>query len=194
VTDLHDQGEDGTPISAEERDGLIPSHIAYRRELNALEQENILRAALWANERRRDPVSETFAKGLHRRMYDEVWTWAGEYRTSDKNIGCSHWQVQTELNRVLNDVRYWINNKTFSPDEIAVRFAHGIVLVHPFPNGNGRWSRLMADILIVRLGGASFTWGRGDLRDPGTVRQAYIAALKLADNHDFAPLLAFARS
>ena len=194
MSGLHDQPDDATPLTPEEREGLIPSHIALRRELNEVEQQNILLATTWALERRRDPVDEGFAKRLHRRMFGKVWKWAGEYRTSDKNIGVSRWQIQIELNRVFGDVRYWIEHETYPPDEIAVRFHHAIVLIHPFPNGNGRWSRLMADILVARLGRPRFSWGSSALRAADETRRAYIAALKSADQHDFKALLGFARS
>lgn len=189
-----DEPEDATPLSPEERDGLIPSHVTLRRELNELEQQNILEADGWAFARRRNPVDELFGRGLHRRMFRRVWRWAGTYRTTNKNIGVDHAMILPRLYEVFEQVRYWVEHETFAPDEIAVRFHHALVSVHPFPNGNGRWSRLMADILIVRLGHARFTWGRSALRAADEIRRTYIAALKAADKHEFGPLLAFARS
>jgi Fic-DOC domain mobile mystery protein B len=96
--------------------------------------------------------------------------------------------------QAVEDARYWIEHKSFPSGKIAVRFHHRLVSVHPFPNGNGRWSRLVADVLITQLGGKRFTWGGADLRAAGTAREAYIAALRTADDHDLAPLIAFARS
>ncbi len=194
MSDLHEQGDDATPISPEERDGLIPSHVTLRSELNELEQQNIVDAVAAVFSRRRDPLTEVFAVNLHKRMFGQVWKWAGTYRKTNKNLGVNHWEVQPELLRVFDNVRYWIENKAYPPDEIAVRFHRDIVWVHPFPNGNGRWSRLMADMLAIRLGRPRFTWGDSALRAPDETRQAYIAALKAADNHDYGPLLAFARS
>jgi Fic-DOC domain mobile mystery protein B len=195
VSGLHEQPDDATPLTAEEREGLIPTNISLRRELNEVEQQNIYEATSWALlQSRSDPLDEEFAKRLHERMFGKVWKWAGQYRTSDKNIGVPRLQIQVELVRVNGDVRYWIENKTYPPDEIAARFHRGIVFVHPFPNGNGRWSRLMADILLKRLGGKPFSWGSSALREPDATRACYIAALKAADSHDFAPLLAFVRS
>jgi Fic-DOC domain mobile mystery protein B len=162
--------------------------------LNELEQQNILEADAWASLRRRDPVKEPFGRNLHRRMLGDVWRWAGTYRTSDKNIGVQWQLIQPRLHEALEQTRFWIENKTFPPDEIAVRFHHALVFTHPFPDGNGRWSRLMADILAVKLGQKRFTWGRTALRAAGETRSAYIAALKAADHHDFTLLLAFARS
>jgi Fic-DOC domain mobile mystery protein B len=189
-----DEPEDATPLTPEEREGLIPSHVTLRSELNELEQQNILDADAWASLRRRDPIKEPFGRNLHRRMFGDVWRWAGTYRTSGKTIGVDWQFIPTRLYEAFDQVRYWVEHETYSLDEIAVRFHHVLVFIHPFPNGNGRWSRLMADILAVKLGQKRFTWGRSTLRAAGETRSAYIAALKAADNHDFAALFAFARS
>lgn len=183
-----------TPLTAEEREGLIPSHVTLHRELNELEQQNILEADTWVFARRHNPLRRAFLRSLHHRMFGKVWRWAGVYRSSNKNIGVDREQIQIRLDEALDNVRYWIEHKTFPPDEIAVRFHHALVFIHPFPNGNGRWSRLMADILVVRLGQPRFTWGSSGLRAANKTRQAYIEALKAADNHDFTALITFARS
>jgi Fic-DOC domain mobile mystery protein B len=194
VTDLHKQVNDATIVPPDKRTDLIPSHITLRRELNELEQENILTASVWALQRRHDPVSESFARKLHRRMFRKVWRWAGKYRTTNTNLGVDRTLIQPRLYEVLDNTRFWVENKTFSPDEIAIRFHHALVSVHPFSDGNGRWSRLMADVLTARLERPRFTWGGGDLGDAGQMRQKYIDTLKAADNQDFSSLLAFARS
>ena len=195
MSDLFDQPDDAaTPLTPEEMRELIPAHIAFRRELNEAEQENIARAQDWALGRRRDPLSEKFVKDLHRQMFGEVWRWAGRFRTSPRNIGIDYWEIPVALRQLLDDVKAWIEYKSYPPDEIAVRFHHRLVQIHPFPNGNGRHARLMADLLVMRLGGERFSWGRESLRDAGAMRQRYIAALQAADDHDLGPLLAFARS
>lgn len=194
MNDILEPDDAATPLTPEEMRDLIPAHIAYRSELNEAEQENIARAQEWAlGPRWRDLLSEKFAKALHRRMLGDVWRWAGRFRTSQRNMGIDYWLIPTELRKLLDDTKAWIEFKTYPADEIAVRFHHRLVLIHPFPNGNGRHARLMADLLIMRLGGERFSWGRESLRDPGVARQQYIAALRAADNHDIAPLLAFAR-
>lgn len=194
MTALDEEPDDATPLTPEERDGLIPSHLALRRELNELEQQNILIASAWAIGRRRDPIDEAFGQNLHKRMFGDVWRWAGRYRATDKNIGVPHWEVPVRLREAFDTARYSVDHATFPPDEIAVRFHHVLVWVHPFPNGNGRWSRLMADLLVMALRQPRFTWGSSALRAGDDTRRAYIAALKAADRHDFSALLAFARS
>ena len=195
MTELFNPPDDAaTPLTLEETRDLIPAHIAYRRELNEAEQENITRAQTWALNRRRDPLSEKFIKQLHRRMLGDVWRWAGKFRTSQRNLGIPFYEIPVALRQLLDDTKAWIEHQTYPPDEIAVRFHHRLVQIHAFPNGNGRHARLLADLLVMRLGGARFSWGRESLRDPGAVRQRYIAALQSADNYDIGPLLAFARS
>jgi Fic-DOC domain mobile mystery protein B len=189
-----DEPEHATTLTPEEREGLIPSHVTLHSELNELEQQNILEADTWASQRKRNPVGEPFGRNLHCRMFGDVWSWAGTYRKSNKNLGVDWQLILPRLYETVEQTKFWINNKTFPPDEIAVRFHHMLVSIHPFSNGNGRWSRLMADILIVKLGGKRFTWGGGSLRETNETRKSYIAAVKAADNQDFAPLLAFARS
>jgi len=183
-----------TPLTPEEMRGLIPAHIAYRRELNEAEQENILRAQSWALSRRRDLLSERFVKDLHRQMLGDVWRWAGKFRTSERNLGIDYWQIPIALRQLFDDAKAWIEYKTYPPDEIAVRFHHRLVQIHPFPNGNGRHSRLMADFLAMQLGRERFSWGREGLRAAGTARARHIEALHAADDHDIGPLLAFARA
>jgi len=195
VSDVFAQSNDATPLDAEEREGLLQTWITTRADLNEAEQANIDDAVAWIDRRRNaDLLTEGFVFELHKKMFGDVWAWAGSVRKTGKNIGIDPQHIHLQLGGLLRDVQYWIEHGSFSPDEIAVRLHHGLVAIHPFPNGNGRHARLMADLLIVRLGGESFSWGGGTLRDIGTLRTEYIAALRSADNHDFAPLLAFARS
>jgi Fic-DOC domain mobile mystery protein B len=183
-----------TPLTPAERSDLIPAYITLKHELNEAEQAGISEADRWAFGRKRDVLSESFLLGLHRRMFAQVWRWAGRYRHSERNIGVEHWRISVELRQLLDDVRCWIEAQTYSPDEIALRFHHRLVLIHPFPNGNGRHARLAADLLIAAFGRPRFSWGRTSLTSAGDTRKAYIAALRQADGHDIAPLLAFARS
>jgi Fic-DOC domain mobile mystery protein B len=189
-----DDDEGNTPLTMEEREALIPSYITLRNELNEVEQLNITEAEQWAFSRARNVLSEDFLKSLHRRMFRHVWRWAGEPRTSPRNLGIDHWLISTELRQLIDDTRYWIEHGTFPPDEIAVRFHHRLVSIHPFPNGNGRHSRLAADLLITQLGEPRFSWGRESLVEAGETRKRYIAALQAADGHVVGPLLEFARS
>jgi Fic-DOC domain mobile mystery protein B len=191
---LLEEDDASTPLTAEEREGLIPSYITLRRELNEAEQANILEAEEWAFARTRNVLDERFLTDLHKRMFGRVWRWAGTFRQSDKNIGVDHFQIPIELRKLRDDSRYWIGHVTYPPDEICTRFHHRLVAIHPFPNGNGRHARLATDLLLVALGQPRFSWGRTNLVNPGETRQAYVAALRAADGKDIRPLLEFVRS
>ncbi len=188
------QNDGGTALTEEEREGLIPSYITLRSELNEAEQANILEAEEWAFARKRDLLEEKFLNNLHQRMYGNVWRWAGQYRTTGKNIGIDAYRIPTELRQLLDDCRYWIENGTYENDEIAARFHNRLVSIHCYPNGNGRHARLAADLLLKSMGLERFSWGRKNLVDVGETRKRYIAALQAADEHDIGPLLEFVRS
>jgi Fic-DOC domain mobile mystery protein B len=194
MSDVRGADDHATPLRPEEREDLIPTHITLRSELNELEQQNIASADRWAFSRRPVVTRDRFLKSLHRRMFNHVWRWAGKYRNTERNLGVRSFEIEPALRQASDDARYWVEHKSFPADEIAVRFHHRLVSVHPFPNGNGRWSRLAADVLITQLGGTRFTWGSANLQSEGAARTAYIAALQAADNHDYGPLIRFARS
>jgi len=195
VSDIFEQpGDAATPLTPEELRDLIPTYISSRADLNEAEQDNIVRGQAWAFGRRRETLTEKFVKDLHQRMLGEVWRWAGDFRSSERNLGIPFYEIPVSVRQLLDDVKVWIERNSYPPDEIAVRLHHHLVQIHAFPNGNGRHARLMADLLIMELGGERFSWGRINLRDAGATRAQYIAALRAADNHDVSALLAFARS
>jgi Fic-DOC domain mobile mystery protein B len=184
-----------TPLDPDEAEGLIPGHIQTVGELNLWEQTNILGAEEWAFSRRRKDLLEVpFVRELHRRMFGETWTWAGTFRKTGKNIGAPAHEIAASLRDLLNDVTYWLAHETYPLDEIAARFHHRLVAIHPFPNGNGRHGRLMADLLLWNRGAEPFTWGLGNLEAPGRFRELYLEALQAADSGDIGLLLRFARS
>ena len=188
------QAEGATPLTWEEMQDVIPAYIAYRRDLDEAEQENILRGQNWALARRRSLLDEKFIRTLHKRMFGDVWRWAGRFRTSARNIGIDHWLIPVALRQALDDCGAWLEFETYPMDEIAVRLHHKLVWIHPFPNGNGRHARLVADLLMMQAGRERFSWGRATLREAGETRERYIRALRRADGFDMAPLVAFARS
>lgn len=196
MNDIFAQPGDATPLTREEQEGLKQTWITTRADLNEAEQINIDEAVAWtAKLGDRELLTEEFVFDLHRKMFGDVWTWAGTTRSTGKNIGVDPTHIYIRLGALLADARYWVEAATYPPDEIATRLHHGLVFIHPFPNGNGRHARLMADLLITQLGGSPFTWGGGGtLQDIGDLREQYIHALKKADDHDFEELFAFARS
>lgn len=193
--------EDGqTPLSEEEKDGLLIHSVTTKAELDEVEQRNVEEAILYLVNRRKrfsveEVLSEKFIKELHARMFSGVWKWAGDFRTTEKNIGVMPYMIGIELRQLLDDCKYWIENKTYSHNEIAIRFKHRIVVIHCFSNGNGRHSRLIADVIAEKLFGLDvFTWGGNKLVQQGTFRKTYLNALKSADRGEFELLMQFSRS
>lgn len=181
-----------TPIDPDEAAGLIPTHLTLQHELNEFEEANILDAVSWLDARRRgDPLDDRFLHIVHAHMFDRTWKWAGQARQSDKNIGVPWNEIPVRLRQALDDVRAQILHRAYSPEEIAARYHHRLVLVHVFPNGNGRHARLMADLLLSNLTGSRFDWGRGSLASANELRAHYIAALRAADAGNYELLFTF---
>lgn len=183
-----------TQLTDEERGGLIPSYITLRGELNEAEQANIIAAEHWALSRKRHVPDGKFLNDLHKRMFGRVWKWAGQFRHSGKNVGVDAYRIPTQLKLLTDDCAFWIEHATYQPDEIAARFHHRLVFIHPYPNGNGRHARLATDLLLVSMGHARFSWGHKNLIASGETRARYITALRSADKHDYQPLFEFVRS
>ena len=186
--------EGATPLNADELSFLIPKHIRTQNELNEWEQLNILHGESWARKQRKDILTQEFLCRLHKKMFDHTWSWAGRFRTSNKNIGTDWQQITLQIHQLLDNVKYQIENNTYPPDELAARFHHRLVSIHPFPNGNGRHARLYADLLIQKLGHSPFSWGGTSLLETSEIQKKYIEALRAADHKDFHPLLDFVRS
>ena len=185
-----------TPLDPDEADGLIPSHITTQGQLNEWELVNIVDGERWAFSRKQKSLlGIEFVRRLHKRMFGDTWRWAGTFRSSEKNIGIDPARIQPALLDLFKDVGAQLEHQSYSLDEIAARFSHRLVSIHPFANGNGRLSRTMADLLLVQQEGDRFSWGaRRNLVAVGDTRQAYLDALRAADARDYAPLLAFVRS
>jgi Fic-DOC domain mobile mystery protein B len=186
-----------TPLTPEELACLIPA-LTSRGDANDFETANITEASEWALSedtlQNTDMFTEVYIRDLHRRMFDRVWTWAGKYRNTEKNIGVPVHEIRNRIPVLLGDVRYWIEHNTHDADEIAVRAHHGLVFIHPFHEGNGRQTRLFADVIAAKYGRPEFTWGFTNTEDFEQARSVYIAALQKADDGDFRDLLVCARS
>jgi Fic-DOC domain mobile mystery protein B len=197
LTDPHALG--ATPLTAEQVKGLRNPFITTHAELNRAEQANIVRARLWARTARSivmpGMLSREFLQDLHRRMYGDVWSWAGEQRTVDTNIGVDFPKIGIELRVLIDDARYWLDHGTYPPIEYAVRMHHRLVFIHPFPNGNGRLSRYYADLVLIRhFKQNRLTWGGGQLGNEDPQRMQYLEALRAADRQDYSSLIGFATS
>jgi Fic-DOC domain mobile mystery protein B len=187
-----------TPLDEEEKEGLKIKSITSQGELDEFEQLNIEKAVEWtihANLKQEKLLTEKFIKDLHKKMYSDVWKWAGEFRKTNKNIGVNWTQIRVELKNLIDDTKYWIENKTYLPDEIAIRFKHRIVAIHCFSNGNGRHSRIMADIIVESIFKKEiFSWHKSNMVKADETRKEYILALKAADHGNVNLLIKFAKN
>jgi Fic-DOC domain mobile mystery protein B len=191
---LTEAPDGATPLDPDELDGFKFKHVSTRGELDQLEQANITEGLIWLNKQKSpDVLSETFVLELHKRLFGKIWKWAGTFRRTEKNIGVDPIQVATQLKLLLDDARYWVEHKTYPPKELAARFHHKLVLIHPFPNGNGRHARIMADALLTKqLHEPAIDWtGNCRLEEMNERRNQYIQALRAADKLDFSALLTF---
>jgi Fic-DOC domain mobile mystery protein B len=187
-----------TPLDETEKVGLKIKSITTQGELDEFEQLNIEKAVEWTIVTKLNPekiLSEKFIKDLHKKMYSDVWKWAGDFRMSNKNIGVEWTLISIELRNLIDDAKFWIDNNIFPPEEIAIRFKHRIVSIHCFPNGNGRHSRLMADVIMETVfGKEAFSWHQSNMVKADSTRKEYIAALREADKGNIAPLIEFAKA
>jgi len=189
-----DEPDGATPLDPDEIEGLRFMHITTRGELDQLEQANIVEGLQWLKKQKNtDVLSEGFVCDLHKRLFGQVWKWAGCFRKTEKNIGVDPVQITIQLRQLLDDTRYWIEHETYPPMELAARIHHKLVLIHLFPNGNGRHARIMADAILTKLMGApAIDWAGGyKLENMNERRDQYIAALRAADKHEFTKLFKF---
>jgi Fic-DOC domain mobile mystery protein B len=187
--------EDGaTDLDPDELSGLMPTHLIVQAQLNEWEQINILNAEKWLSSRKpKNVLSEDFCRRLHKKMFDQTWSWAGTFRRSDKNIGVDWTQISVNLKNLLEDTKYWLKYQVYSLNEVGARFHHRLVSIHCFPNGNGRHARLMTDALMIENGQSRFSWG-SLMKDSVLARSKYLESLRAADKGNLEPLKKFLNS
>jgi len=176
-----------TVLSVNEKKGLKLAHIYSIHELNEAEQANI-QDGLWGLEEKTpaNVLDESFFRKLHKMLFAQVWKWAGEYRQSEKNIGIEAWKVPTEIAKLIDDTQYWLEHKSYPRNELLAHFHHRLVSIHPFPNGNGRFSRILTNLLCREQDWQEPNW-KSSL-PPDERRKVYIEALRSADLRDYEKL------
>lgn len=188
---IFETDDNSTPLTEDEKQQLKIKWITTRAELNELETKGIAEAEIWLMTNKKDILNETFIKKLHKKMFGSIWKWAGTFRTTERNIGVAPYNIQPQMRMLIDDIKFWISHKTYSEKEIAIRFHHRLVQIHPFPNGNGRISRIMADLLMHNFNLENLNWGSGDLTEISELRSKYIKALQEADKGNYEPLIEF---
>lgn len=198
-SDLTGTAPGATPLDLDDIEGLIPDWVSTRGELNAVEQDNIIAAQLWARRRQWTvPVIADFQmmRQLHRRMFGDVWRWAGQWRGKDTNIGVDWYAIPTEMHQLEGDLLAQAGDAgrlAWPAPELLARFHHRLVSIHPFPNGNGRHARFATDLLAQAIGAPQPRWGSSsELAEATETRDRYLAALRDADSSgSFAALISF---
>ena len=194
MSGVMDYPDGATPLDLDEMEGLRFKHVSTRGELDQLEQANITQGLQWLDKQKSpDVLNEEFVCDLHKRLFGDVWKWAGSFRRTEKNIGIDPVQIAIQLRQLLDDAHFWVENDIYPSKELAARFHHRLVYIHLFPNGNGRHARVMADVVLTKLlDEQPIDWAGGyRLEDMNERRNEYIAGLRAADGHDFATLLEF---
>lgn len=198
---IFDGPEGSTLVEEDQKPSLINPAISTRSELDGAEQSNIIKATLWldlTNIRTEDLLTQRQFQFIHTKMFEDVWHWAGEFRTRETNIGVNPREIPFKIVDLCRDLQAMLADTTdskFSKNEIAIRFHHKLVLIHPFVNGNGRHSRLVTDKLLTNIGERKFTWGISTYPERESLRAAYLSALRVADSQfEYMPLLDFAQS
>ena len=163
-------------------------------DINQAELVGIVGATDWAKRARLNPKEVKFWQRLHEQMFGQVWDWAGEWRQHEPNIGVPPHDIHPKMKSLQDDLAVWLFDECdMTALELIARFHHRLVYIHPFSNGNGRWGRLMTDVLANReLGIPSITWAAGgdDLRNrESKERKKYVAAVKAGDKGEIEPLM-----
>ena len=173
---------------------MLPNDKVYTlKEIYVAEANNIALATIKylsaPPSKKVAPFSYEWLSLLHEEMFGNVWDWAGKFRSVELSIGIKAYQVPTALKVLADDIAYWDENKIFDIYEIATRIQHRAVQIHPYKNGNGRWSRMLANIYLRQNGSMPVKWQEDLLSKENPKRDEYIQALKDADNGDYSSLI-----
>jgi Fic-DOC domain mobile mystery protein B len=189
------------PISGEtpidDASGLKPRGIRVRAQLNDVEARNIRKAVMrylvTRPSRRQAPFTLDWCYKLHREMFGDVWRWAGQKRTTELNIGVPAHRIDVELKTLMDDLIFWRAQGTMETIEQAARLHHRAAFIHPFLNGNGRWSRLLANIFLKQSAHGLTVWPEETVGNASIIREQYLAAVRSADGGNYEPLIALHR-
>lgn len=182
-----------TPIDDISGLKLDTSRVYTLDDIYTFEAKNIRKATIkYLIERpskKLAPFTFEWMLKLHKEMFGDVWDWAGKLRQVELSIGVKAYMVSSELKKLVDDLAFWDEHKSFDVVETAARIHHRAVQIHPFKNGNGRWSRMIANIYLLQNGLAPTKWQEDLLSKENPHRDEYIQALKLADNGDYSKLI-----
>lgn len=160
---------DGTTLIEDDEKIGLRLLINTRGELNIAEAKGIDTATFkyLKSKRKLKPnnlLKDSFAKRFHKELFGEVWDWAGKYRKVATMPGIDWHQIPVQLNQLMQNTSTQISflhdqSDSTKKEKLVAEFAYKLVWIHPFRNGNGRWSRAYADLLSDSLDIERFSWG-----------------------------------
>lgn len=171
-----------TPIDTSIIKELKYKHISDMTELYELESENIAHAIVWCHSTNKDPLDYIVWIELHKHMLKDVWKFAGTLRIVELANTDFHspFDIRPALRELEQDLKTWIKFKTHPPKEMMAIFHERLLTIHPFRDGNGRWSRVLTEFVCSRLEIEIPTWGSRTIVEDKERRDTYITAVKEA--------------
>ena len=133
-------------------------------------------------------LNDYFVRDLHARLFGPVWKWAGRWRRTEVNIGVAPERIAVELRNALDAIAYrWDHTDDWTPRQLGIVVHAETVRIHPFVDGNGRTTRLLADLVFAAVQDPTEVQYEWDLE-----KARYIELLRAYDqNRDVADLAAF---
>lgn len=179
-----------TPLA--DLSGLRDRSIRTQAGLNVAEARNIRKAVVKymsaVPSHRTARFDGAWLRRVHREMFGDVWSWAGAYRRHETNIGSVPHLIEIDLHDLLAARAEW-GRVGMNVEEQGARLHHRLVQIHPFANGNGRWSRLIANIHLRLNKHAIVEWPEATIGGASVIREEYLDALRWADRGDFGTLV-----
>ena len=171
-----------TPLPPELQKGLISKNVQTIGELDEYEEQNIAEGMVWLEDSNANSLNYSFWLRLHKKLFGNVWNWAGEIRSHD--LGNADFlypeKVRPALMQLIGDAEYWFKNDTYPKKETIARIHEKLLTIHPFANGNGRWSRILTEYICKQNKIDIPKWNLKSKDDPQKRRKEYIEAVELA--------------
>ncbi|MBT3984304.1 MAG: mobile mystery protein B [Bacteriovoracaceae bacterium] len=174
-----------TPVDESIRKDLIPDHINDMTELYESEIENIALGIEWAKTTKKNHRDYFTWLEVHKHMFNDVWKFAGNTRKVELNNPdfLMPYEILPQLKDLQENLIFWLENKTFDDRELMARVHERLLTIHPFKDGNGRWARLLVNMICEKQNIEVPSWGK-EIKEDDKRRSIYISAVKKARKDD----------
>ncbi|WP_027477803.1 Fic/DOC family protein [Curvibacter gracilis] len=130
-------------------------------------------------------------KHWHRRWLGNVYEWAGQERSVNMGKGGFNFAAAAQIPRLLAGFEAEVLQRWTPCDHLsheglveAIAVSHvELILIHPFREGNGRLSRLLADVMAVQAGRNPLDYSSWESHKAG-----YIAAIHAGVAMNYEPM------